>query len=124
MISKGHHFSRSGSPARLSGQLSKPATLTVNGAPATVQANNFFTYGPVTLAEGANAFALTATDAVGNVGRLAATVTLDSVPPALAGLPALVPTGQREELHLCHVRRSNVQCLPATPRLCVSPVGG
>ena len=42
----------------LSGQLSKPATLTVNGAPATVQANNSFTYGPITLAEGANAFAL------------------------------------------------------------------
>jgi RHS repeat-associated protein len=71
----------------LSGQLSKPATLTVTlngGAPAAVQANNSFTYGPVTLAEGANALALTATDVVGNVGKLAATVTLDSVPPVIS----------------------------------------
>ncbi len=69
---------------QVTGSLSKPATLTVNGAAATVGGNNAFSYGPVTLAPGSNSFNLVATDAVGNVGQLAVSVLLDTTPPALA----------------------------------------
>jgi RHS repeat-associated protein len=67
----------------LSGQLSKAATLTVNGAAVTVRADSAFATGLLTLAEGTNTFLWVATDAVGNVGKLTTTLTLDTQPPQL-----------------------------------------
>jgi RHS repeat-associated protein len=68
----------------LTGQLSKAAALTINGAAATVRPDQTFSFGPVTLREGANGFLLKATDAVGNSGSLNATITLDTIPPQIA----------------------------------------
>ena len=65
-----------------SGHLSEPAALTLNGDPVTVQADNSFVHGPVTLSEGDNRFDLVATDPAGNVGLKSLSVTLDSTPPA------------------------------------------
>jgi RHS repeat-associated protein len=69
---------------QIAGSLSKPATLTLNGAAVTVGGNNAFSYGPVTLSAGSNAFTLAATDAVGNASQLTFTVLLDTTPPVLA----------------------------------------
>ncbi len=66
------------------GTVSEPATLTLNGSPVTLAADNSFNHGPVSLVEGANPFELVATDVASNVGRLNLTVTLDSIaPPAV-----------------------------------------
>ena len=73
----------------LIGHLSEPATLTVNGLPALVDASNQFSFGPVTLAEGSNRFALIAADPAGNTNEVALTITLDSIAPAPAGLDAI-----------------------------------
>lgn len=73
----------------LLGHLSEPATLTVNGLPARVDAANQFSFGPVTLAEGTNTFALRAVDPAGNSAGIELRVTLDSIAPAPAGLDAI-----------------------------------
>ncbi len=73
----------------LLGHLSEPATLTVNGLPALVDAANQFSFGPVTLAEGTNTFALLAVDPAGNSAGIELRVTLDSIAPAPAGLDAI-----------------------------------
>ena len=66
---------------RFRGDLSEPATFTIDGAAVTLDANDHFDYGPVTLAEGANSFDLVAIDAAGNVGARTVAVTLDSTAP-------------------------------------------
>lgn len=63
------------------GVLSEPATLTINGAAAAVNASLGFGQ-PVQLIEGPNTVTLVATDRAGNVGQLVVTVTLDTIPPA------------------------------------------
>ena len=73
----------------LIGHLSEPATLTVNGLPAQVDASNQFSFGPMTLAEGTNTFALLAVDPAGNSAGIELRVTLDSIAPAPAGLDAI-----------------------------------
>jgi len=73
----------------LLGHLSEPATLTVNGLPALVDASNHFSFGPLTLAEGINSFAIRAVDPAGNTAGTELSVTLDSSVPAPAGLDAI-----------------------------------
>ena len=73
----------------LLGHLSEPATLTVNGRPAPVDAANQFSFGPVTLTEGSNTFVLMAVDLASNTAESALRITLDSIPPAPAGLDAI-----------------------------------
>lgn len=65
-----------------SGTVSEPATLTIGGIAVVLDANNAFSYGPVYLAEGANAIELVATDQAGNVTTQTVHLTLDSTPPA------------------------------------------
>ncbi|MCP4662080.1 MAG: DNRLRE domain-containing protein, partial [bacterium] len=78
------------------GSLSEPATLTLNGAPVAVDPDNQFHHGPVGLAEGSNLFQLAATDAAGNTGELAVTVTLDTVAPAAVDAD-LVTVGEPQD---------------------------
>jgi RHS repeat-associated protein len=66
------------------GSLSELATLTLNGAVVQVGSNLVFQHGPVTLQEGLNIFALSATDAAGNNAQHTVQVTLDTVAPAAA----------------------------------------
>ncbi len=54
----------------LLGHLSEPATLTVNGRPAQVDAANQFSFGPVTLTEGSNTFVLMAADLASNTAEV------------------------------------------------------
>lgn len=54
----------------ITGQLSEYATTTLNGAAVTLDVNNHFNHGPVTLHEGENAYTLNATDRAGNIGTL------------------------------------------------------
>ncbi len=68
----------------LTGTLSEPATLTVNGNPVTVNPDLTFAH-PVTLAAGFTTFAFTATDAANNVGTAARQLTLDTDPPSPPG---------------------------------------
>jgi hypothetical protein len=63
------------------GSLSEAATLTLNGTSVPVGPNRAFSYGPLSLQEGLNTFALIATDAVGNSSHRSVRVTLDTVPP-------------------------------------------
>jgi len=67
-----------------SGSLSEPAGLTFDGAPVTVDGSLGFTHGPVGLVAGLNSFELIATDAAGNVARLAAQIYQDGSPPEIA----------------------------------------
>jgi hypothetical protein len=71
------------------GQLSEPASLTVNGVAARVDAANRFSFGPVILEEGTNSFALVAIDSAGNRATVEIQVTLDSLPPPPAHLDAI-----------------------------------
>jgi RHS repeat-associated protein len=66
---------------RIAGAVDETVTLTVNGAAATVAADLTFSFGPVSLQEGANSFALVAKDRAGNVGERLFSVTLDGIPP-------------------------------------------
>jgi RHS repeat-associated protein len=69
-------------PALLvTGTLSEPAALTVNGLPVTVRTDLTFAQA-LTLHEGANPLLFVATDRAGNAGQLARSVTLDTLPPA------------------------------------------
>lgn len=71
------------------GHLSEPAALTINGTAASVDRNNQFSFGPVTLAEGDNRFSLIAVDAAGNRAELNVSLTLDSIAPGVA-TPGLI----------------------------------
>ncbi len=62
------------------GSLNEAGTLTLDGNPVTLGANNEFDHGPVTLSEGANVFQLLATDLAGNNSSETVTVTLVSGP--------------------------------------------
>lgn len=64
----------------LLGQLSEAATLTLNGQALTVATNRTFTQA-LTLQDGLNPFALSATDPAGNVGTATVQVTLDTTAP-------------------------------------------
>jgi hypothetical protein len=75
------NFLTNQSSLTLSGQLSEPAALTVNGVPAPIQ-NLQFSFGPVTLAEGGNSFTLLATDPAGNFSTVVLSGVLDTVPPS------------------------------------------
>ncbi len=59
------------------GSLNEAASLTLNGQPVTVEPDNSFNCGPVTLQEGINIFQFVATDPAGNTGQLIMTVTLE-----------------------------------------------
>ncbi len=85
------------------GSVSEEATVAVNGALATVAGDLTFSFGPVSLAEGSNAFHLVATDLTGNVGTHDVSVVLDTARPALGFVtPApenlCSPTGQALEV--------------------------
>ena len=67
----------------ISGSLSEPAELKLNGVLVPVAGDNTFSIGPVTLVEGSNAFTLTATDAAQNSSSVTVTVTLDSQAPVI-----------------------------------------
>ena len=69
---------RSNPAQTFTGSLSEPATLTLNGQSVTVDTNNDFNYGPVTLVEGVNNFNLIATDIADNSGQLNITITLQT----------------------------------------------
>jgi hypothetical protein len=71
------------------GRLSGQATLTINGVAANVDQNGQFSFGPVTLVEGSNAFTLIATDAQGRTTEISVTVILDTLAPEMAN-PGLV----------------------------------
>lgn len=64
------------------GQLDKPATVTVNGEPATVNADNSFTHVLGGLPQGSNSATIIATDRAGNSSTMNVNFTLDSTPPA------------------------------------------
>ena len=66
----------------VSGVVSEASSVTVAGIPAMVHADGSFEV-PVSLAEGANSIAITATDAAGNQGSDSLTVTRDTTPPSL-----------------------------------------
>jgi RHS repeat-associated protein len=65
----------------VAGAVSKPATVTVNGAAAVVTPGLTFAL-PITLLEGPNAIVVVATDLAGNQGAASVQVTLDTIPPA------------------------------------------
>jgi RHS repeat-associated protein len=76
------------------GSVSEPVTLTVNGQVITVDAQGAFDEA-VTLAEGATAVAIIATDAAGNAATQTVNITVDSLPPAppsLANIARSNPT--------------------------------
>ena len=60
----------------ISGYVSEPVSLIVNGQPVSIGSDNNFRYGPVILQEGVNTFQFTATDAAGNQGRQNISLTL------------------------------------------------
>jgi hypothetical protein len=64
------------------GQLDETATVTVNGEPATVTADNGFTHVLGGLPQGANSATLIAADRAGNSSTLNVSFNLDSQPPA------------------------------------------
>jgi len=64
----------------ITGAVSEPAVVTVNGAPVNLNGVSFSA--SVVLSEGPNSFDLVATDAAGNAGSVTRRVTLDTVPPA------------------------------------------
>src|SRR4029077_10504893 len=75
----------SGSPLTITGSttdaLSGFGGLMANGQPVTIGANGGFSYGPLTLADGANVFTFVATDRVGNAVQQVVSVTTTSTPP-------------------------------------------
>jgi len=74
-----------GSPLTITGSttdaLSGVGGLMANGQPVTIGANGGFSYGPLTLADGANVFTFVATDRVGNAVQQVVSVTTASAPP-------------------------------------------
>jgi hypothetical protein len=79
----------------ISGALSEPAALTVNGAAVAV-ADLRFAHA-ASLSEGRNDFLLRAVDAAGNAGARAVSVTLDTVPPpapVIGSITARAASGQ------------------------------
>jgi len=67
----------------VTGTISKAvAAVTINGAAAQITGTSFSLAG-LTLAEGQNTIAVTATDHAGNTGMANATVTLDTTPPTV-----------------------------------------
>jgi RHS repeat-associated protein len=65
----------------ITGTLSEPATLTIDGDPVMVDLDNAFSAGPFTLIEGGNDFDFQAIDEAGNSAGLVLSVILDTVPP-------------------------------------------
>jgi RHS repeat-associated protein len=65
----------------VAGAVSKPATVTVDGAAAAVTPGLTFAL-PITLLEGPNTIVVVATDLAGNQGAASVQVTLDTIPPA------------------------------------------
>jgi Bacterial Ig domain/Bacterial Ig-like domain/Glucodextranase, domain B len=78
------------------GSLNELATLPLDGVVVQVGSNLVFQHGPVTLHEGLNSFALSATDAAGNNAQRTVQVTLDTTPPAAAE-QALMQVGDVSE---------------------------
>ena len=74
----------------ITGSVSEPATLTINGQSVPTP-NNSFSY-TTALQQGANNFSLSATDAANNVGQNSLVINLDTTPPAAAN-PALISVG-------------------------------
>lgn len=72
----------------LTGRLSEPAAITINGADVPVDAGFAFRY-QAALQEGANNFALSATDRAGNRGTQSHRINLDTLPPAAADASAI-----------------------------------
>jgi len=69
----------------ITGFLSEPATLMINGQVTAVAADNTFSF-PVTLMEGGNSFHFSAQDRAGNLGDLTLRLNLDSIAPAIANV--------------------------------------
>ena len=64
----------------VTGSVSKPATVTINGAAAAVTPGLTFSL-PITLQEGPNTLAVVAIDLAGNQVQASVQVTLDTIPP-------------------------------------------
>ncbi len=64
----------------ITGNVSEPVSLTINGQPVALGNNNSFSYS-TTLLEGLNTYSFTATDAAGNTGQLNLNLYLDTIPP-------------------------------------------
>src|ERR1700688_1025334 len=75
----------------VTGSVSEPATVTLNGAPVVVASNLTFAQS-ITLQEGPNPIALVATDRAGNQGQASLQVTLDTTPPAPVAPQAVTVT--------------------------------
>lgn len=70
------------SPVTVSGAVSEPARVTVNGQSVALGTNREFSTS-VALVEGGNAISIQATDPAGNTGGRTLEVSLDTVPPRL-----------------------------------------
>ena len=66
----------------LSGSISEPGTIELNGASVTVATDLSFAHAPLNLVEGTNVLNLLATDLAGNETSLQVTVIVDTIPPA------------------------------------------
>ncbi len=103
----------------ISGHVTGATTLTINGQSVPLTGNAFSV--TVSLAEGANSFLLTATDAAGNSAQLGRTIVRDSTPPAVTitqppngsvlGTRTVEVSGTATDPHLASV---TVNGLPAT----------
>jgi RHS repeat-associated protein len=65
----------------ITGSVSEPAQLKINGTTVGVGENLAFSHGPLALSEGENHFLIKATDRAGNQSQTSRTVALDTVAP-------------------------------------------
>lgn len=80
VISPADGFLTNRNTLQITGSVSEPVSLTINGILVSVSANQY-SFGPRTLVEGPNSFQFRATDLAGNVGAKAISIILDAVPP-------------------------------------------
>jgi RHS repeat-associated protein len=78
------------------GSVNHDATLTLNGAPVTLQSDNSFNHA-VVLSEGVNSFTMEATDAVNANDTLTRTVILDTVVPSIPNVGAITLSSPNNE---------------------------
>ena len=74
----------------VTGIVSEPATVAVNGFSVNSRADNGFSV-PVTLDEGPNTLTAVATDRAGNRGQASVSLTLDTTPPVAVGSVTIGP---------------------------------
>lgn len=110
-------------PLTVTGLTEAGATVSINGATVSVDAQGRFTT-TVALSEGANSLSAAATDAVGNTTTVTRTVSLDTMPPTLAvtyppdglvtTLEVISVTGSTEVRAILTVSRTEITVEPAS----------